>query len=384
VAKQSGPLRAVLLAALAVILLSAADSPASGKPATIKERYHVAQVDLFSAPEDLEFPAKYLQALQDEIIKQLKDSKQFTEVLRGGESPVEKDAAILQVTGTVTRFQPGSRAERYLVGFGAGSTQVFGHLHFLDRGSAAELSSADIRGRVQVGLFGGSSMDVANDFAHRVGETAKMLLAKNVPDNPAVLPVAAPAPAAALQPAASTESASAAPSADAKVPEAPKPSEHHIEFSSGDFEATQKKLAAEGAAGYRITHFMVTGAKTADVVLEKSADPALTYEYSVLHGRTQGGLESRLNKQAQDGFRLVPDNLALFGGVFACIMAKPSAPPEHIYAYKLHASVRVSSAQRNIEKDQAQGYNLAGSATAPYAHLVLLEKEMPAASPKTN
>jgi Domain of unknown function (DUF4410) len=359
----------------------------SQEPRTLKDKYRVVQVDMFTAPDDLQFPPKYLQAMQDEIVKQLQESKRFAEVLKAGENATQKDAPILQITGTVTRFQPGSQAERYIVGFGAGKTEVFGHLVFKDRASGAAVSATDIRAKVQFGLFGGESIGVTHDFAHRVGEIAAMLLEGKTPDVP-MSPAPSPTSSNPVGHVNSEEHVSTnstpqpPPITDSLATNtAPAPLQavqHHVAFSSGDFEATQKKLSAEGAAGFRIISFVVTGAKTAEVVLEKAANSTVTYEYAVLHGRTQGGLNSRLNEQAEDGFRLVPNNLALFGGVFACVMEKPSAPRPNRYKYKLHATVRVSSAQHDVEKDQLDGYILEGSATAQYLHIVLLEKEITA------
>lgn len=361
------------------------------KPKALKDKYHVVQVDLFTTPDDMQFPAKYLDALQVEIIKQMTESHRFTEVLRAGNRRRQEDGPVLQITGTVTRFKPGSRAERYVIGFGAGKTEVFGHLVFKDNVSNEVVGTADIRGKMQAGFFGGESIAVTHDFAHRVGETTKMLLEKKVTEarSLSATGVAALEPAPAEPTASSSLAPAVQPASDtsAILTTAATPSsqmlQHHVEFSSGNFEVTQKKLAAEGATGYRIVNFAVTGAQTADVVFEKASGSAVTYEYVVLHGRTEGGLNHRINEQADKGYRLVPNNLALFGGVFACIMEKPSTPRANTYKYKLHASFRVSSAQRNIEREQADGYVLAGSATMQYMHLVLLEKEMPATVPAT-
>ena len=333
-----------LAAPPAVLLLAPA---AHSQRPKLKDKYRIVQVDRFAAPDDLQFPPEYVQALHDEIVNQLQESKRFAKVLRAGEIATQEEHPILQITGTVTRFQPGSQAERYMVGFGAGSTEVFGHLVFKDSACGAAIRTADIRARLQHGLFGGKSIGVAHDFAHRVKEITVMLLEGETPEG-STSPPPLPTSLNAVGHPSSDECASAnsapqpLPIADSSAPNSPPAStqtiQHRVSFSSGDFEATQKKLSAEGAAGFRIVNFVVTGAKTADMVLEKDANSSVTYEYAVLHGRTDGGLNSRLNKQAENGFRLVPNNLALFGGVFACVMEKPSVPRPDSYRDKLHSS----------------------------------------------
>jgi hypothetical protein len=62
------------------------------------------------------------------------------------------------------------------------------------------------------------------------------------------------------------------------------------------------------------------------------------------------------------------------------LIAGRSAPSSSSrYQYKLHQTVRISSAQKDIEHDQAQGYVLAATSNQNL-HLVLLEKELTPAS----
>lgn len=375
----------ILVSCLATIsALSPSALRADDRPKVLKDKYHIVQVNRFTSQTEVDVPSKYLQELQDEICARLKASNKFTEVLLPQQTAVEENAPILQVTGTVTRFQPGSRAERYLIGFGAGTTKLFGHLVFLDRSTGMVLNTVDVRGDVQAGLFGGESLGVTHAFAQRVVETARLLLEKRLVETAAQPELSSTADASS---SAAPSTASSA--ADVAIPPdptkaettrasvlQPSPDRHTLTISSGDFDDSQKKLSAEGAAGYRIVGFVVTGSKTADISLEKSAGATRTYEYVILHGRTEGGLRSQLNKHAEDGYHLVPNNLALFGGVFACIMENPSSNGHLRYQYKFHATVRVSAAQRDIEKEQMQGYTLAGTANQQYLHIVLLEKEV--------
>ena len=148
-----------------------------------------------------------------------------------------------------------------------------------------------------------------------------------------------------------------------------------VTLSSDHFEEAEKKLNDEGAAGYRMVSFTQTSDKTADIALEKSAGSTLSYEYVILHGARAGGLEKRLNQKAQEGFRLLPQTFAWFPNGSALIVERSTTPSSWRYEYKLHETVRLSSAQKDIERDQAQGYTLAATVRG-VEYLVLLEKEL--------
>ncbi len=135
----------------------------------------------------------------------------------------------------------------------------------------------------------------------------------------------------------------------------------------------QQKLNAEAAAGYRVADFAVTGSKSADVTLEKSATPPQIYQYLLLHALMAGNLQKGLNKAAEDGYRLRPHTLSPFGGM-GLIMEKSPEPSKTRYQYRVHLTLRVSSAQRNVEEDQGKGYALVDTAELMNQHVVILEK----------
>lgn len=347
---------------------------ADSKLERVKDKYHVIQVEAFEIQKGVDFPPELLSPLQDEVAKQLRESREFPEVLAAGGTPTNADAPVLRLTGILTHFKPGSRAKRYFGGYGAGSTEIFAQLTFIDRATGQTVLWENVRAVLVGGFLGGASSDVTKQFAHQVVDTIKLIGERGLPQ-PAQ-PVLAPSvPTSNPERPAGTE---ANPTPAAAV-SAPLIGRHTVTISSDHFDDAEKKLSDEGAAGYHVVAFALTSNRTADVTLEKSAGDAPAYEYVLLHGYSPGGVEKRLNQKAGEGFRLIPQSFAQFRNGTALIAGRSAPSSSSRYQYKLHQTVRISSAQKDIERDQAQGYVLAATSNQNL-HLVLLEKELTPAS----
>lgn len=166
--------RRILFALLAAFVL-ATPIIASGqkKDASLKNQFQNIEVANFDIKEDVKFPADSLNAMMDEIVKELQDLKKFKQVLRPGETPTDSGGPTVQLLGTVTKYQAGSRAKRYLIGFGAGKTKIVAHVKFIDKGTGNVLFEKDVDGKVVIGIFGGDSKTSFRDVGKEVAEVAK-------------------------------------------------------------------------------------------------------------------------------------------------------------------------------------------------------------------
>ena len=317
---------------------------------TLKDKYRAVQVDRFDIKEGVQFPVDYLITLQEEILKQLQASKQFQEVLRPGENPNDGAAEVLRLTGTINHFKPGSRAKRY-IGFGGGATEIYAHLYFVDGSTGQTVLTQEVRGMMAGGFVGGESLKVTRDFAKKVVNTVKL-----VQD----VPLAVPGEAAPAERAAAP-----APAAD----------RHTVAIVSSDFEGAEKKLNEEGAAGYRLAEFSSTGSRNAEAIVEKSPRNGGTFQYRLLRARLAGNLQKNLNRAAGEGFHLCPHSVSLFGGVMAAIAEKTSASTTVRREYRVHQTMRISSAQKDLKKDKNQGFELAENLEyGSGMHLLVTEK----------
>ena len=77
------------------------------------------------------------------------------------------------MTGTITEYSSGNRAERYLVGFGAGSAKLVAHVTFSDAQIGQLRFQRDITGKISKGNYGGSSGKIADQLAQEIVRVIK-------------------------------------------------------------------------------------------------------------------------------------------------------------------------------------------------------------------
>lgn len=345
-----------LLPACLLVVVSVLAVPQTTKSAgnTVKDKYHVIEVNDFEVQPGVKLPADYFANLQDELVKQFEKSHEFEAVLRPGEEPPTAGMLVLRLTGVITEFKKGSRAKRYLGGPALGSAQIIAHTRYIDRATGDTVIEGEVTGTLTGGLFGGSSKKVIHEFATAVVTTTKMTLLRKP----------APAKAEAVQPAAAAERTA-------------------LDITPGDLDAKQQALNDFSARGFRITDYASTGNKSATLTLEKGTDPSQVGTYLMFQTKRAGTLERELNAAAADGYRLVPHTLAFLGGFFA-IAEKPVTPRGVRYQYKFHVAIRESNAEKDIKADQARGFVLIDVSKALNGtHWVILEKETALETPQT-
>jgi hypothetical protein len=140
---------------------AASQEPTGSKPPS----YQSVEVSRFGSTDGLEVPAKFLITLTNDVMAGLKKLG-GAQVLSDG-APSASNGSSLKLTATVTGFQRGSRALRYMVP-GVGKTQVKAHIRVSDRNTGQILYESDVDGKVLLGPFGGDSMGAANGLANEV------------------------------------------------------------------------------------------------------------------------------------------------------------------------------------------------------------------------
>ncbi len=319
---------------------------------TIQDKYRVIEVNDFQIQEGVELKPEYFTALKDELQKQLEDSHKFQAVLRPGEPSPQPDMPVLRLTGVITKFNAGSRAKRYLLSYGAGSSQIFVHTKYLDRATGETVIEGEVIGTLSGGFFGGDAKNVMRQFAAAVVTTTKLMLLKTP----------TPAGSMAAQPASRADQV--------------EPKDRQTMAITPDLlEEHQKELNSLAAKGFRLVDYSSTSNKSATLTLEK-ADEVPGRTYMMFQTLRLGTLQNELNKAASEGYRLVPHTLGFLKGYFL-IAERPSTVPELRYEYRLHATVLVSSAEKNVREDQAQGYVLIDtSQMLNSTHVIVLEREV--------
>jgi len=333
---------------------SSAGVPAQG-PEEVKSRYRAVQVDPVTIQEDVQFPAEFLMKLQAEIAKQLSKQKEFEEVLAEGQSPAKAGAPVLRLSEQITSYERGNRAERYLGGFGAGSTVVNAKVVFMDGESGQTFMAENLRAVLSGGFLGGSAEGVVQDFARQIVTKTKLMLAKRIP---------APGDSTAR-----IEEASPAETAPGDF------ERQTIELPGPDWKTTEEKLNQESASGFRVQGINLIGKSKAEAVLVKASASPDPYEYRLLHTILVSTLEKEMNEASAAGFRMAKESLATVGNGIAVIMEKsPSDHDSQHYQYRVNQALRVSSSQKNTEKNEASGFDLVAESEHGAAHILVFEK----------
>ena len=145
------------------------------------KRYPLFLVDRFTVPaslvkdeEDKKYAALFPVALQSEMVARLRATGLFDRVVNLGETQFSPgDQPALRLEGTITKLDPGSRALRYMVGFGAGAAKAQAETRLIDVQTGNVMVVTADRREAYFGIFGGDSedhmrealSDMARDYA---------------------------------------------------------------------------------------------------------------------------------------------------------------------------------------------------------------------------
>ena len=140
----------------------------------------------------------------------------------------------------------------------------------------------------------------------------------------------------------------------------------------------QKELNQVSAQGYRILVGSPTSGSEMAVFLTRDATIEEPYQYKLLATTRTGTMQKELNQTADAGFRLLPRTMIaksqLFGGVeIVMIMEKPPKVTQ-MYEYKLLATNRTSTLQKEVNEAQAAGFTIVGMVSRG-EHMIVMERE---------
>jgi hypothetical protein len=145
----------------------------------------------------------------------------------------------------------------------------------------------------------------------------------------------------------------------------------------------QKELNEAAAQGYRVVVGSPTSGSEMAILLERVATPPDTYQYKLLATTRTGTMDKELNEVAVQGYRLLPRTMiskvdvSLFSGGQEIVVLLEKAPnSKKFYHYKLLATTLTSTLQKEITQSLAEGYTLAGMVSRG-EHMVIMEKESP-------
>jgi hypothetical protein len=143
-----------------------------------------------------------------------------------------------------------------------------------------------------------------------------------------------------------------------------------------------KYLLDEAAAlGYRVIVGSPTAGSEMVLLLERQPDSAKRYQYKLLATSRTSTMEKELNEAAREGYRLMPSTMISKEGMLSveivCVLER--APAEERYEYKLLATNLTSTMQKEITEAMAAAYEVVGMVSRG-EHMVIMERKVKAAS----
>jgi hypothetical protein len=140
----------------------------------------------------------------------------------------------------------------------------------------------------------------------------------------------------------------------------------------------QKELDEAAAEGYRILVGSPTSSSEMAVFLERVATSSEPYKYKLLATTRTSTMQKELNEAADGGYRLLPRTMiaksqVLGGQEVVMVMERPPKVVKH-YEYKLLATTRTSTLQKEVTEAQAAGFVIVGMVSRG-EHMVIMERE---------
>jgi hypothetical protein len=140
----------------------------------------------------------------------------------------------------------------------------------------------------------------------------------------------------------------------------------------------QKELDESAAQGYRILVGSPTSGSEMALFLERVASSGEPYKYKLLATTRTSTMQKELNEAAEGGYRLLPRTTIakaqLMGSPEIVMIMERPPKVEKQYEYKLLATTRTSTLQKEVTEAQAAGFVIVGMVSRG-EHMVIMERE---------
>lgn len=156
------------------------------------------------------------------------------------------------------------------------------------------------------------------------------------------------------------------------------PESRYLLLSTVKTSTMQKELDEASAQGFRIIS-AASSCNQSEMVLflERVTQGPDTYKYKLLATTRTSTMEKELNQAAKEGFRLLPRTITAKEGfltneIVSVLEMAPKSSKR--YEYKLLATSRTSTLQKEVTQSEADGFVLVGL-VGRGENMVIMEKE---------
>ena len=144
----------------------------------------------------------------------------------------------------------------------------------------------------------------------------------------------------------------------------------------------QKEINETAAQGYRIVVGSPTSGSEMALFLAREGTVAEPYQYKLLATTRTGTMQKEMNEAADAGYRLIPSTMIakkqLLGGIEIVMIMERPPKARMEYEYKLLATSRTSTLQKEVTEAKDAGYIVVGMVTRD-ENMVVMERERPVA-----
>jgi len=160
----------------------------------------------------------------------------------------------------------------------------------------------------------------------------------------------------------------------------PDPTLRYFLLATTKTSTMEKELSQAAAQGFKVLVGSPTAGAEMALLLERVAQPPDTYTYKLLATTRTSTMQKELDTATPMGFRLIPTTMIskkpIIGPEEVVVILERPPKAEKRYTYKLLATSKTSTLQKEIVDALADGYVLAGMVSRG-EHMVIMEKEAP-------
>lgn len=140
----------------------------------------------------------------------------------------------------------------------------------------------------------------------------------------------------------------------------------------------QKEINEAAAQGYRIVVGSPTSGSEMALFLSREGTVEEPYQYKLLATTRTGTMQKEMNEAADAGFRLIPSTMIakkqLLGGIEVVMILERAPKVKKQYEYKLLATSRTSTLQKEVTEAKEAGFIVVGMVTRD-ENMVVMERQ---------
>lgn len=155
------------------------------------------------------------------------------------------------------------------------------------------------------------------------------------------------------------------------------PDQKYLLLATKKTSTMQQELDEAASLGFRVLTGSPTSGTEMAIFLERVTEFPDVYTYKLLATNRTSTMHKELNEEGAKGFRLLPTTVIaksqMFGGVEIVVLLEKAPNAEKKYEYRLLATSRTSTLQKEVTEAREAGFELVGMVSRG-EHIVVMER----------